>query len=137
MTNDNIELSQLEDKTAIDNMASEFSTSFDTMESPKSFNTATSMWRASTSSRVGISKEKGDWRKKNPHNPPHEWRCRFFSVNKNHARTIVAVTITSMPLILLPSSSLNMELKQGLIWTVITAVVLQQETSTGSLLKGR
>ncbi len=137
MTNDNIELSQVEDKTAIDDMASGFLESSDTIQSRNSFNAATSMWRASTSSRVRISKGKDDWRKQNPHKSPREWRNRFLNVNKKHVRTMVAIIITAVPVIMLPPSYLDKDISQALVWIAITSIVLQEETSTGSVLKGR
>ncbi len=96
---------------------------------------STRTWRESLASRVGIAKEKGDWRKQHPPKRPHEYRTRFFTVNKHLAIGMLAATLTSCPGIVTPSITENME--QAIIYGVITTLVVRDETATGCLLKGR
>ncbi len=136
MTNGNVQLGQLEDKTASDSISSESSTNSDTIESPLSYGASTSTWRASTSPWVGISKGEGDRRKEQPRNPLQEWRYVFLE-NKKQVRSTVAILISALPIIMIPRSHLSEKVVQGGVWAIITTLVLQEETSTGVVLKGR
>ncbi len=96
---------------------------------------ATRMWRESLAFRAGIAKEKDEWRKKHPSERPHEYRTPWFDVDLHEAIVLLAATLTAVPTILVPS--LNEDINQIILWGVITSIVVQEETGTGCMLKGR
>ncbi len=131
---DNVERNELENSTAMeDEKAAELQESIDKLM--KRLDKSTSRWHESTASRFEISKGKGDWRKQHPHRAPHELKTPFIVGHKRHIRLILSATLASLPIILVPS--MDHRYNQAILWSVITTLVLQEETVTGCILKGR